>query len=247
MSVGAFVVQISDGSAPTIMGNVLRSVNVKTKAVYLALPSAGGESWSARRVEMLAGALPKGVTLVLDMSDSYNSPLDMFNLRGRTFGPNVIVLPPLARPRMVGIFKQSGDRSPVSLKLVATFNKFIGRLTQTDGATEARRRRAAFNLFWAAKTVCKLRRLRWVSCSAGPDGVVLRFAREVPVGLIQAHLAYHQVYVNVTSANTINASFACSPLYELMISLLLNVENVFLPLNGRRLLPSRRARKWETS
>ncbi len=44
MSVGALAVQIGGRSAPTIMQNVLRSVNVRTKAVYLALPSAGGET-----------------------------------------------------------------------------------------------------------------------------------------------------------------------------------------------------------
>ncbi|MGP1912595.1 MAG: hypothetical protein ACTS53_02105, partial [Candidatus Hodgkinia cicadicola] len=40
------------------------------------------------------------------------------------------------------------------------------RLMATDGAPEDRRRRAAFNLFWTAKTVCKLRRLKWITCSA---------------------------------------------------------------------------------
>ncbi len=160
VSVGALAVQISGRSAPTIMRNVSQCVNVRTKVVYLALPSAGGEPWSVRRVAMLAHTLPKGIALVLDMSDSYSSPLDMFDLRGHTFGPNVIVVPPLSRPRMVGVFKQSGDRAPLSLKLVAALNKFIGSLTVTDGATEERRtRRAAFNLFWSAKTACKLSKL----------------------------------------------------------------------------------------
>lgn len=109
---------------------------------------------------MLAHALPKGVTLVLDLSNSYCTLPDMFDLRGRTFGPNVIVIPPLSRPRMVGVFKQIGSGAALSSKLVAALNKFIGRLAATDGAPEDRRVRAAFNLFWSVKTACKLRQLK---------------------------------------------------------------------------------------
>ncbi|MGP1923325.1 MAG: hypothetical protein ACTS6H_02705, partial [Candidatus Hodgkinia cicadicola] len=108
MSAGALAVQVGGGSASTIMRNVLRSVNFRTKVVYLALPSAGGETWSAMRIEMLAHALPKRIALVLDLSKCYCVLPDMFDLRGRTFGPNVIVIPPLSRPRMVGVFKQIG-------------------------------------------------------------------------------------------------------------------------------------------
>ncbi|MGP1911446.1 MAG: hypothetical protein ACTS4T_01405 [Candidatus Hodgkinia cicadicola] len=237
MNVGALVVQVSGGSAPTIVRNILSSVNVRTKAVYLALPSVGGEAWSAMFVAMLANALPRGITLVLDLSQCYCVLPDMFDLRGRTFGPNVIVVPPLSRPRMVVAFKQVGVRA--SNEIVAALNKFIGRLMATDGAPEDRRRRAAFNLFWTAKTVCKLGRLKWITCSAGPDGTILHFAEGVPVKLIRARLKHHRLHVNVSASGAFNANFMCSRQHELMISVLLGMKDISSVMAARasRLAP----------
>ncbi len=198
---------------------------------------------------MLAHALPKRIALVLDMSNSYAVLPDMFDLRGHNFGPNVIVIPPLSRPRMVGVFKQCGGRAPLPFKLVAALNKFIGSLAATDGAPEDRRMRAAFNLFWSAKTVRKLSQLKWITCSAGPDGTILRFAKGTPVRLIRTRLARHQVHVNVAKGRAINVNFACSRLYELMISVLLTEMGdvtAAIAAGARRLAPPK-GRKWPTN
>ncbi|MGP1911889.1 MAG: hypothetical protein ACTS5A_01940 [Candidatus Hodgkinia cicadicola] len=237
MSVGGLAVQISGGSVTMGVRTVLCSANVRTKAVYLTLPSAEGGMWSVRRVAMLAHALPKGVTLVLDMSDSYSSPLDMFNLRGHTFGPNVIILHPSSRPRMVGIFKQCGRRSPGSLKFVATFNELIESFTKRGGPSEDQQRRAAFNLFWTAKTAYKLRKLRWIACTDGPDGVILHFAKSTAARIVREHLTHYQLRVRATSVRSINVNFICSDAYELMISLLINIKSTLRAPNRRKLPP----------
>ncbi|MGP1922597.1 MAG: hypothetical protein ACTS5F_00695 [Candidatus Hodgkinia cicadicola] len=234
MNVGAFAVQIGGRSAPTIMRNILRSVNARTKVVYLALPSAGGETWSAMHVEMLAHALPKRIALVLDLSNAYCVLPDMFNLRGRNFGPNVIVIPPFSRPQMVGIFKQIGSSAALSCKLVAAVNKFIGRLATIDKAPEDRRTRAAFNLFWSVKTICKLRRFKWIICSAGPDGTILHFVKGTPVRLIRTRWEYYQIPFTVSAGGAFIVKFACSELYELIILTFVSMRGVDAVMAARQ-------------
>ncbi|MGP1921760.1 MAG: hypothetical protein ACTS4Z_00640 [Candidatus Hodgkinia cicadicola] len=234
MNVGAFAVRIGGRSAPTIMQNVLRSVNFRTKVVYLALPSAGGETWSAMHVEMLAHSLPKRIALVLDLSNAYCVLPDMFDLRGRSFGPNVIVIPPLSRPRMVVVFKQIGSSAALSCKLVAALNKFIGSLVTTDKAPEDRRMRAAFNLFWSVKTTCKLRQLKWIVCSAGPDGTILHFVKGTPVKLVRTRLEYYQVPVTISAGGAFNAKFTCSKLYELMILVFVSMWDITAVMAARQ-------------
>lgn len=245
MNVGAFVVPVKGTTATTTFTNIMRNINSRTRAVFLASPAPNGERWSARQIAALARMLPKHVVLVLDLNDAYCLSTDMFNVRGLNLGPNVIVVPQLWRPRMFACINRNFNKRAHTLKLVESINKFIGDQAALDVVPEAVKRRAAFNLFWTTKMACKLAQRKRTSCTTGPDGAIVRFTKVMPTSLIQDYLSWRQAPTGRHVERSIDVNLACSRLYEALISALSLLGEAEVALSSRELSkPNAYARVW---
>ncbi len=213
----AIPVIIKDTNNKIDINNIIRSINTKTKMIFITMPTnPAGLFLTSREINQLSALLkPTNILLVLDMAYSEYVKDDRYSIKITT---NIVIIKTLSkiyglaslrlgwmysRPDLIKSIEKI--KSPFNVNRIA---QIAGRVVLSD--SKQRRLSRSFNVFWLIKLIIYLRKANFIIDRSYANFIVIKLDKKVPILLIENYIAKCNVNVKRMSEyklfNSIRAS-----------------------------------------
>ncbi|WP_278046977.1 aminotransferase class I/II-fold pyridoxal phosphate-dependent enzyme [Candidatus Hodgkinia cicadicola] len=198
----AVPVIIKDSNNKVNINNIIRSINTKTKMIFITMPTnPAGLFLTSREINQLSTLLKStNILLILDMNNSEYVKDDRYSIKITT---NIVIIKTLSKTYGLASLKLGWMYSRNNLiksieKIKSPLN--INKITQITGSvvlsdSEQRRLSRSFNVFWLIKIIICLRKANFIIDRSYANFVVIKLNKKLPILLIENYIAKCNVNV----------------------------------------------------
>ncbi|PIM96899.1 Histidinol-phosphate aminotransferase [Candidatus Hodgkinia cicadicola] len=192
----AIPVIIKDFNNKIDINNIIRSINTRTKMIFITMPTnPTGSFLTIREISQLSILLkPTNILLILDMTYSGYVGDDRYPIKMNT---NIVVIKTLSEIyglTPLGLGWMYGRTNIIKLieKVRSSFNtnriaQIAGSIALTDSQQHYLSR--SFNMFWLIKIIVILREANFYISRSYANFVVIKFDKKLPISLIENYVA----------------------------------------------------------
>ncbi|PIM96524.1 Histidinol-phosphate aminotransferase [Candidatus Hodgkinia cicadicola] len=191
----AIPVIIKDLNNKIDINNIVRSINIRTKMIFITIPTnPTGLFLTIREINQLSILLmPTNILLVLDMAYSEYVEDDRYSIKMNT---NISIIKTLSKIYGLASLRLGWMYSRKSIttlveKIKSPFN--INKIAQIAGPiaiTDSQQYNLSrgFNMFWLIKIIVNLRKANFIISKSYANFVVIKFNKRIPILLIENYI-----------------------------------------------------------
>ncbi|AHL31040.1 MAG: Histidinol-phosphate aminotransferase [Candidatus Hodgkinia cicadicola] len=236
---GAIPIIIKETNGKIKIQNIIRTLNNRTKLVFITLPTnPTGTFLTLRELHLLRRLLPTRVALLIDSAYAEYVADDRYNDGKAVYQKNVIITRTFSKIYGLAAIRAGwmhADREYIiaANKVRSPFN--VNNIAQIAGAIAindfaGRGVSAKFNLFWITKITWALKRKNMLLNYSSANFVTIKLPKKVPISLItqyfEANGAVLRQIEDYRLFNCIRASLGPANVNNLLIDSINNIDNM---------------------